>query len=60
MVAGPGMPPVAWAAASKAEMEDMAVAGLELAGGMSSPAARAASMREEAGRAGRSSGANSS
>ena len=39
-----GRPPVAWAAASRAEMEDI---GSEEAGGMSRPAARAASIREE-------------
>ena len=39
-----GRPPVAWAAASRAEMEDI---GSEEDGGMSRPAARAASIREE-------------
>ena len=39
-----GRPPVAWAAASRAEMEDI---GSEPDGAMSRPAARAASIREE-------------
>lgn len=39
-----GIPPVAWAAARSAEMEDI---GSEELGGISSPAARAASRREE-------------
>ena len=44
MVQEAGRPPVAWAAASRAEMEDMeSVEG----GGMSRPMALAASIREE-------------
>ena len=39
-----GRPPVAWAAARRAEMEDI---GSEPDGAMSRPAARAASIREE-------------